>query len=188
MPMRFQRKMTLAGLLAFCLPAMAFAEDCQITLSQSVVDYHQLQRENIVTTQQDWHKMPEREVNVNVYCPEKHQIGVLLQGASGEKGRFLFGEKGGVAIKIDNMIVDGKNYNVGKTGDQVNLTPESDGEQSLYLRNNETVVAVENNQVPLVQQMSFRGTVFPVLRDNAFRNTADVTQLESDLSWKIITK
>ncbi|WP_181573223.1 hypothetical protein V1599_00430 [Enterobacter sp. ECC-175] len=185
--MNIQRKMTLAGLLALCLPAVAFAGDCQITLSQTVVDYHQLQRDNIVTTQQNWHKMPEREVNVNVFCPEQQQIGVLLQGAAGEKGRFMFGEKGGVAVKVDNMIIDGKNYNVGKTLDQVNLTPEGETASSLYLKNNETVVAVENNKVPTAQQMSFRVTVFPVLRDNAFRNTADVTQLESDLSWKILT-
>lgn len=186
--MIIQRKVKLAALLALCLPGLAMADDCQITLSQPVVDYHQLQRENIVTTQQDWHKMPEREVNVNVYCPDTQKIGVLLQGASGEKGRFLFGEKGGIAIKVDNMVIDGKNYAVGKTVDQVNLTPGGDSASSLYLKNNEAVVAVDNNEVPSAQQMSFTVTLFPVLRDNAFRNTADVTQLESYLSWKIITK
>ncbi|WP_436859043.1 hypothetical protein [Citrobacter tructae] len=186
--MRIQPGIKLAALLALFLPGLALADDCNITLSQPVVDYHQLQRDNIVTSQQDWHKMPEREVNVNVYCPDEKQIGVLVQGVAGEKGRFLFGEKGGVAIKIDNMIVDGKNYHAGKTLDQVNLTPLGDAATSLYLKNNEAVVAVENNQVPVAQQMSFTVTIFPVLKDTAFRNATDVTQLESDLTWKIVTK
>lgn len=186
--MRIHPGVKLAALLALCLPGLALADDCSITLSQPVVDYHQLQRENIVKTQQDWHKMPEREVNVNIFCPDEKKIGVLVQGIAGEKGRFLFGEKGGIAVKIENMIVDGKTYNVGKTTDQVNLTPQGDAATSLYLKNNEAVVAVENNQVPDAQQMSFTVTIFPVLRDNAFRNTKDVTQLESDLTWKIVTK
>ena len=188
MPMNIPRLAGLAVLLALMLPGHAYAEDCQITLSQPEVAYRQMRRDDIVSTQQNWHKMPERDINISVYCPEKQQIATLLQGTAGEKGRFYFGQKGGVAIKISNMTLDGKSYNVGKTSDLVNFTPENDTGASLYYRNNEVVIAVENGKVPSGQQMNFTVTVFPVLNDSAFSNNADQTNLESDLTWQVLTK
>lgn len=111
----------LAALLLLALPCLSYADDCQLTLSQPVVDYHQMRRDSIVTSQQSWNKMPEKDINVSVYCPEKQQMATLLQGASGQKGRFQFGQNGGVAIKVSNLTLDGKSYNVGKTTDQVIL-------------------------------------------------------------------
>lgn len=184
--MKTQRVIKVATFLAFCLPGLTLAEDCQITLSQPIVDYKQLKRDDIVTSQQSWHKLPEREVTVNVFCPDKQKLAVLLQGNAGEKGRFRFGQNGGVAVKIDDMNVDGKSYTVGKTVDQLNFTPESGSPSPFYLRNDEAVVAVENNQAVTGQQMTFTATIFPVLNESAHSNNADQTTLESDLSWKIL--
>ena len=44
------------------------------------------------------------------------------------------------------MTVDGKSYSVGKTVDQLNFTPENGTPTPLYLRNNEAVIALENNR------------------------------------------
>lgn len=178
----------LAALLLFALPCLSFADDCQLTLSQQVVDYHQMRRANIVSSQQSWNKMPEKDINVSVYCPEKQQMATLLQGASGQKGRFQFGQNGGVAIKVSNLTLDGKSYNVGKIIDQVNFTPVNDNGTSLYIRNNEAIVAVENGNVPSGQQMNFTVTIFPVLNDSVFNHISDQTTLESDLSWQLLKK
>lgn len=178
----------LATLLLLALPCFSYAEECQLTLSQQVVDYHQMRRDNIISSQQSWNKMPEKEINVSVYCPEKQQMATLIQGASGQKGRFQFGQNGGVAIKVSNLTLDGKSYNVGKTTDQVNFTPESDSGASLYVRNNEAVIAVENGKVPSGQQLNFTVTIFPVLNDCAFNYISDQTALESDLSWQLLKK
>ncbi|STQ08932.1 Uncharacterised protein [Enterobacter cloacae] len=70
----------LAALLLLALPCLSYADDCQLTLSQPVVDYHQMRRDSIVTSQQSWNKMPEKDINVSVYCPEKQQMATLLQG------------------------------------------------------------------------------------------------------------
>jgi hypothetical protein len=185
MSMNIQR---LAALLLLALPCVSYAEDCQLTLSQQAVDYHQMRRENIVTTQQSWNKMPEKDISVSVYCPEKQQMAVLLQGASGEKGRFRFGQNGGVAIKVSDLMLDGKSYSAGKTTDQVNFTPENDSGASLYFRNNEAIVAVENGKVPSGQQMNFTVTIFPVLNESAFSHIADQTTLESDLTWQLLIR
>ncbi|HED6240309.1 TPA: hypothetical protein R5X36_002440 [Enterobacter sichuanensis] len=178
----------LAALVLLVLPGLSYAEECQLTLSQQVVDYRQMRRDNIISSQQSWNKMPEKEINVSVYCPEKQQMATLVQGASGQKGRFQFGQNGGVAIKVSNMTLDGKSYNVGKTTDQVNFTPENDNGASLYIHSNEAIIAVENGQVPSGQQMNFTVTIFPVLNDNAFDHVSDQTTLESDLSWQLLKK
>ena len=178
----------LAALVLLVLPGLSYAEECQLTLSQQVVDYRQMRRDNIISSQQSWNKMPEKEINVSVYCPEKQQMATLVQGASGQKGRFQFGQNGGVAIKVSNLTLDGKSYNVGKTTDQVNFTPEVDNGASLYLHDNEAIIAVENGQVPSGQQMNFTVTIFPVLNDSAFSHISDQTTLESDLSWTVIKK
>jgi len=178
----------LAALVLLVLPGLSYAEECQLTLSQQVVDYRQMRRDNIISSQQSWNKMPEKEIKVSVYCPEKQQMATLVQGASGQKGRFQFGQNGGVAIKVSNLTLDGKSYNVGKTTDQVNFTPEDDNGASLYLHDNEAIIAVENGQVPSGQQMNFTVTIFPVLNDSAFSHISDQTTLESDLSWTVIKK
>ncbi|EOX7389251.1 hypothetical protein ACOMQZ_002442 [Enterobacter quasiroggenkampii] len=186
--MNYQQTVGLTALGILFFAATAHAEDCQITLSQPVVDYHEMRRDNIDKTQQNWHKMADRTLNVNVYCPQPQQMAVLLQGTAGDKGRFTFGQPGGMAVKIDEMTVDGKNYTVGKTVDQLNFTPQSGTPSPFYLRNNEAVIAVDNNQVPSGQQMNFRVTLSPVLDDNAFSRITDQTALESDLTWTLLTK
>lgn len=115
-------------------------------------------------------------------------MATLLQGASGQKWRFQFGQNGGVAIKVSNLTLDGKSYNVGKIIDQVNFTPVNDNGTSLYIRNNEAIVAVENGNVPSGQQMNFTVTIFPVLNDSVFNHISDQTTLESDLSWQLLKK
>lgn len=186
MPMKkWLRPVGFAGLL---LSGAVYAEECQITLSQNDVNYNQIRRDDVVTTQQNWHKLTEREVNVNVSCPETQKMAVLAQGVSGEKGRFLFGSRGGVGLKVGHVTVDGKPYSVGKTTDQVNFTPESGAASPIYLRNNEAVIAVENNTVPEGKQMNFTVTLFPVLNDSMFTGNTDNTPIEADIVWQLLTK
>ena len=106
--------------------------------------------------------------------------GDAVTGASGQKGRFQFGQNGGVAIKVSNLTLDGKSYNVGKTTDQVNFTPDTDNGSSLYIRNNEAVVAVENGRVPSGQQMNFTVTIFRCSM------TARLTIFRIKLRWRPI--
>ncbi|MEH0887181.1 hypothetical protein [Enterobacter sp. UNJFSC 003] len=186
--MNILRLSLLFVLFVAAVSESAIAEECQLTLSQSEVAYQQMRRDNIVSTQQNWNKMPEREINVSVYCPDKLQMATLLQGAAGEKGRFQFGQNGGVAIKVSNMTLDGRSYSVGKTRDQINFTPESDTGASLFINNNEAIIAVENGKVASGQQMNFTVTIFPVLKDSVFSNNADQTKLESDLTWMLLKK
>lgn len=177
--------MLLAGVL---IASMAQAEDCLITVSQPDVNYNQMRRDDIVTTQQNWHKFAEREVTIRASCLEKRKMAVLAQGSAGEKGRFLFGSRGGVGVRIDKVIVDDQTYPLGKTVDLVNFTPESGVSTPMYLRNNEAVVAVDNNMAQEGKQLTMTVTLFPVLNESMFSGVADKTTIESAITWRLLTK
>lgn len=84
--MNYQQTVGLTALGILFFVATANAEDCQISLSQPVVDYHEMRRDNIDKTQQNWHKMADRTLNVNVYCPQPQQMAVLYRGRQAIKG------------------------------------------------------------------------------------------------------
>ncbi|MDR9963890.1 hypothetical protein KIF59_13560 [Enterobacter cloacae subsp. cloacae] len=66
-----------------------------------------MRRGSIITSQQSWNKMPEKRHKCRVYCPEKQQMATLLQGFWSERA-FQFGQNSGVAIKVNNLTLDGK--------------------------------------------------------------------------------
>ncbi|HBT8353636.1 TPA: hypothetical protein MCK81_005579, partial [Klebsiella pneumoniae] len=70
----------------------------------------------------------------------------------------------------------------------LNFTPESGTPSPLYVRNNEAVIAVENNVVPKGKQMSFRVMLFPVLNESMFSGNTDNTTIEADIAWRLLIK
>lgn len=93
------------------LPPSARADDdCQITFSSPNVSFGWLKQDDIVNSQQGWNQMSSQEVHVSVSCPESQNIALFVQASAGEKGRFYFGNNGGLAVRVSQMIVDGKSY------------------------------------------------------------------------------
>ncbi|EFI6377314.1 hypothetical protein FCZ48_14045 [Escherichia coli] len=168
--------------------ACADNDDCQISVSQTIVDYKTLRRDAIITSQQGWNKFPERDVTVNVSCLDEQQMAVQVQGNAGEQGRFIFGQRGGVGLKINSLTIDGSEYGVGKTRDMVNFLPESNGASPIYIRNNEAVIGVKNDQVVKGKQMSISVTLFPVINDSMFSGVSDNTELITEITWRLFLK
>lgn len=178
----------VTGLLLLPFVASADSDDCQLSLSQPVVGYNMMRRDDIVTSQQGWNKFPERDVTVNVSCPDEQQMAVQVQGNAGEQGRFIFGQRGGVGLKITDLNVDGREHDIGKTRDLVNFLPDSNPGSPFFIRNNEAIVGLENNVPVKGKQMSFTVTVFPVINDSMFSGISDNTDLETDIRWRLLTK
>ncbi|MFT0699876.1 hypothetical protein [Citrobacter meridianamericanus] len=177
----------VAALVLSSPSAMAQSE-CQLTLSQPTVGFNTFRREDSVNTRQQWHQMPTKEISVNAYCPQDTVMGVFVQGSAGQQGRFLFGNGGGLAVRVSQLVVDGRHYSVAKTSDRQNLTAEENAGETLLIHNNDGIVAVENHAQVSGKQMSFTLTLTPVLNDNQFSHTTDVTSLEADLRWELLTR
>ncbi|EGQ7354093.1 hypothetical protein I6C92_003678 [Escherichia coli] len=189
MPMkRFINIWVIAGAVLISGFAWADSDDCQISVSQAVVDYKIIRRDDIVTSQQGWNKFPERDVMVNVSCPDEQQMAVQVLGNAGEQGRFIFGNRGGVGFKINSLTLDGSEYDVGKTRDLVNFLPEGNVTSPIYIRNNESIIGVKNGIPVKGKQMSISVTLFPVINDSMFTGVSDNTELSAEITWRLLTK
>ena len=107
----------------------ALADDeCQVSFTNSGVSFGLLKQNDVVEAKQGWNQMPSREINVNVNCPESQPIALFIQGRAGEKGRFYFGDSSGLAVRVSNMVVDGKSYAFSKTVDRTQFTPSGESQ------------------------------------------------------------
>ena len=167
----------------------ALADDkCQLSLSSSNASFVLFKQDDIVNAKKGWNQMPSREINVNVNCQESRPVALFIQGRAGEKGRFYFGESGGLAVRVSQMVVDGKSYPFAKTVDRARLTPNGESMESLLLHNNDGIVAVENEATVSGKNLSFTMKLTPVLNDRQFSFSTDITALESDLMWEVLTQ
>lgn len=169
--------------------AFAQADDeCQLTFSSPQVDFGQIKKEDVVKTQQAWHQISARQINASVHCSEKKVIALFVHANAGEQGRFLFGNGGGIAVRVSQMTVDGRSYNMAKTTDRASFTVAGSASDSLLIHNNEGIVAAENNVAMSGEQMNFTLNITPVLNDSQFSSISDVTTIESDLQWEALTR
>lgn len=167
----------------------ALADDeCQLTFATNNVSFGLFKQTDIVGAQKGWNRMPSREFNVNISCPENQTVALFVQGRAGEKGRFYFGDSSGLALRVSQMVVDGKNYNIAKTADRTRFTPKNTGQESLFLHNNDGIIAVDRQTPVSGNHFNFTIRLTPILNDRQFSYTADVTTLESDLIWEVLTQ
>lgn len=182
------RDSALTVFLILNIPGLSYAEDCQMTLSQPIANYNTIHKDTLEMKEQGWYQMPETEVSLNVICPQPQQMAIMVRGSSVQSKDFLFGKNGKILVKIDSMIVDSKSYNVGTTVDELNFTPQKGTTTPLYIQDSEAVIALDNTNVPAGQQMSFKVTLTPKLKESAFASLKDQEILESDLTWSLLTK
>lgn len=177
-----------AALSPLSVPLAQAADECQLNFANNNVDFGTFRQDDIVGSKNSWHQMPSREVNVSVYCPEGQTMALFVQGQAGEKGRFYFGDSSALAVRASQMIVDGKKYNIAKTNDRTRFTPDGQGQESLLLHNNEGIVAVDNQLPVNGKQMSFTLKLTPVMNDRQFSRATDITTMESNLMWELLTQ
>ncbi|EMD5218059.1 hypothetical protein VQ419_002407 [Salmonella enterica] len=172
------------------LPPSARADDdCQIiTFSSPNVSFGWLKQDDIVNSQQGWNQMSSQEIHVSVSCPKSQNIALFVQASAGEKGRFYFGNNGGLVVRVSQMIVDGKSYPIASTLDRVSFAPNDSALDSLLLHNNNGIIAMDNNQQVSGKMMNVTLTLTPVLNDNQFTHSTDTVMLESNLQWEVLTK
>ncbi|MGS2874642.1 hypothetical protein [Enterobacter huaxiensis] len=178
----------LAALASLTSRAALADDDCQLTFTTNGISFGLLKQNDIVDAQKGWNQMTSREINVNVNCQEKQPVALFVQGRAGEKGRFYFGDSGGLAVRVSRMVVDGKSYPFAKTVDRSHFTPDGESQESLLLHNNDGIIAVDNQMPVSGNNMSFSLKMTPVLNDRQFSYSTDITTLESDLMWEVLTQ
>lgn len=118
--MCYLKKIPLAlGLVCGLLATQeAFAQECQINLSDSVIDLGQLSHpgSNNVPSPGNLHALGERTISLNASCPGATKLMLLLQGDRlGDK--FRFAQRGQVSVTLSNALLDGRNVDLARVKD-----------------------------------------------------------------------
>lgn len=177
----------MLSVLVLLFSSQVLSEECQIALSQPTVSFGRFKQDDIAASLKNWNRMPAREVMVNVFCPQPRTMALFVQSASGSQGGILFGHEGRLALLANKMTVDGHHYDLVKTTDRVGFTSSDSPKENVFLKNNEGVIARQNAAPVRGKQMSVTIKIIPVLNDNLLRGIADITELESALSWELLT-
>ena len=173
--------------LVLLFPTLAFSEACQIALSQPTGSFGRFKQDDIAASRKNWNRMPAKEVMVNVFCPQPKVMALFLQSASDGRGGVLFGQEGRLALVAENMTVDGHRHDLVKTADRVAFTSTYSPKEKIFLKNNEGIVARQNGGFIRGKQMSVTIKLIPVLDNHQLRSISDNTDLESTLSWELLT-
>jgi len=174
--------------LTLLFSAQAICEECHVAFSQPNVSFGKFRQDDIVASQKNWQRMPAKDVMVNVYCPEPVVMALFVQAASGPGGAVLFGDESRLVMSAYNMVIDGHSHNLSKTTDQANFAYADNPAAKILLKNNEGVIARDNMNYVRGKNMSFTIKLIPVINNSQLRHTSDITELESHLSWVLLTK
>ncbi|NBF05670.1 hypothetical protein GV819_25575 [Pseudomonas sp. Fl5BN2] len=116
--MRHPKIIALAsGLIcAVFLSGQTFAQECQINLSESNMDFGRVtQRSSSDPLDMgNLHALGNRFISLHTSCPGASKLMLLLRGdALGEQ--FRFAKQGRVSVSLSNAVLDGRNVELAQT-------------------------------------------------------------------------
>ena len=168
--LRYLKKIPLAlGLVYGLLAAQqAFAEECQVNLSESVMDLGRLSHpgSNNAPSPGNLYALGERTLSLNATCPGATKLMLLLQGDTlGDK--FRLAQRGQVSVTLSNALLDGRNVDLARVKDTT--VPDVSGS---------SIVAVPGDRViPVSGGLPAEGSNLSVQID--IRPLVPVTELSS---------
>lgn len=98
-----------ASALALCLPLLASAEECNLSISQPVLDYGQSQRAQLMEGAREGRHLlvGTRVISVNLSCSDSTAMALSFNGeAAGDTG-YRFAQGGFFTLKVLSAQLDG---------------------------------------------------------------------------------
>ncbi|WP_167409797.1 DUF1120 domain-containing protein [Pseudomonas sichuanensis] len=112
--MRSFRCFILALLAAFgLLPTVGQADDCQVTLSQPLVDFGRFNRTTLIKHAQEL-ELGMRSVGLTVTCAQAQDLSLFFRAGQHNGTRFALGEQGSFALRLDQALLDGAPVELGR--------------------------------------------------------------------------
>lgn len=95
------------------LAAGAHAENCQIQLSDTTVDYGSLTRAGIIGKSAAGPNVSlgDRQMTLNVMCQKATKIHLIVRGSTGQEN-FKFGDSGQFKMLLSDALLDGQQANL----------------------------------------------------------------------------
>lgn len=161
--MKIQTILTLT-LLAGLLCAGTARAECDVTVSDTTVDYGKLSNSEVTSQRGGVYTLDEREVRVNAICSEPQAMAIFISDDSGQR-RFRFGDSGDILISAQQAVLDGKPVDLGKTLTHGSFVLKQErNRKKLLVLNNDGLLPVHNGEVPVGQQFSVLLHIRPALK------------------------
>ncbi|WCM50409.1 DUF1120 domain-containing protein [Pseudomonas sp. WJP1] len=96
------------------LPALAEAsvDDCQLNLSQPVLDYGLMNRA-IRPDSVPERNLGQRQLSLNLSCPQPIDMSLFYRATAATAERFRFAERGSYQVRVRDAVLDGKSVDIG---------------------------------------------------------------------------
>lgn len=172
--------LALTGLLC----TSAVRSECNVSVSDTTVDYGRLSHNEITSHRGGVYTLDEREVRVNAVCSEPQTMALFISDDSGLR-RFRFGNNGDILISAHQAVLDGKPVDLGKTLTHGTFVPKQErNRKKVVVLNNDGLLPVRNGEVPVGQQFSVLLHIRPALKEGE-QSAQDETNLLTNLTVQL---
>lgn len=145
--------LTLGTLMLSALAPQAWAltDECQLTLSQPVLDYGVMNR-SIRAHAPAERTLGERRLSLTLNCPQPTDMTLFYRAMSATAERFRFAEHGSYAVRMGDAVLDGQPVDLGQIS-AVGQVPEEIA-SSLLWRPQQAIVPVRGGVAVQGQSLS----------------------------------
>lgn len=159
------------------------AQECQITLSESSVDFGRVTQpgSNDPSSANAIHTLGNRVISLNASCPQPGKLLIQLRGAK-QSEQFRFARQGQVGVTLSNASLDGRSVNLAKV-QSIGSPPGTSG-SSIEAMPGDRVIPVSGSLPVEGSTLSMQIELKPQVPMTELR-TRDAKTLEANLSFQI---
>lgn len=154
--------------------ADAMAADCDLRLSNSVVNYGALNRGEMEIHGNTLIDLGTRQLTMNAVCHQDTTMSVRFEGEAADSNSYIFAGKGRFVIKVSHVTLDGNPVLLARTSSGVEAEPAA---SSVQLRPNEGLVVISQGTRAMGKSFSARIEIQTYI-DEATTRARDITALE----------
>ena len=172
-------------LLYLLTSATAYANNCQLQLSDTVINYGRVARAEMLEKQDGPNvSFGKRQMTLTVFCQKPTEMGLAVRDIKGAD-KFGFGDRGQLIIQTSNARLDGNPVNLAPMQTAGGISPESSA--TLTIKPGTTVVPVVAGQPVKGQNFSMQVEVDAKVDEIATRVRAETTW-EGKLSFELLER
>jgi hypothetical protein len=170
--MNLQLRLYPLGLLLLGSAAWG-AEECQLNLSQTQLDFGLMNRAVALTPAPE-RLLGERRLSLTLNCPQPTDMSVFYRGLGAGPERFRFTERGSYGLRVSNAVLDGQAVELGLIAGQ-GQPPSAVSTQLAW--------QPEHGMVPVRGGVVVTGRTLSVQLEASAWAREDATQVRDAVTW-----
>lgn len=169
-----------------CLAVNADAENCQLQLAETTLDYGKVTRADMLGNPgaAAGLSLGSRQITLNVQCQESTAFALMVRGAGGLE-RFKFGDSGQFTMRLSGALLDGQPVNLGLSQAGSKIVAESSA--SLSVTPGSMVAPIVAGQSVKGKNLSLQARIDTVVTEAATR-VRDRTTWQGNVTFEVVER